>query len=101
MLERGLAHPVLGPVLLVALVLVLAMLFLHVAEDGNAAAEVGAMCLALATVLGLPLLERLRSGPSESLISVRGDRGPPAQAVTHTPQPAVAAAGPRSLPLRR
>ena len=100
MLERGLAHPVLGPVVLIALVLVLAMLFLHVAQDGNAAAEVGAMCLALATVLGLPLLERLRSRLSESLISVRGDRGPPAPPDI-APRPAVAAAGSRSLPLRR
>lgn len=100
MLERGRAHPVLGPILLVVLVLMLAMLFLHAAQDGNdAATEVGVFCLFLATSLGLVLLQRLRSHISESLTSVRGDRGPPSRA-TQILRPVIAA-GSRSLPLRR
>ena len=50
MLERGRAHPILGPVLLVLVVLLLAMVFVHAAHDGmDAAAEVGAICVALAS----------------------------------------------------
>ena len=37
LLERGLRHPVLGPVLLLALVIILAMVFLHFAEDSHEA----------------------------------------------------------------
>lgn len=102
MFERGRAHPVLGPILLVVLVVLLAMLFLHVVLDGNPATEIGAVvCLALATALGLPLLERLRSRLSQPLVSVRGDRAPPAFRNLRLPRPAVVFAGSRNLPLRR
>lgn len=100
-LERGRAHPVLGPILLIVLVLLLTIVFLHVAQDGNAATEIGAMCVALATVLGLPLLEKLRRRFSEPLVSVRGDRGPPSVSGRPVPRAAVVAALSRTLPLRR
>lgn len=98
MLERGRAHPVLGPILLIVLVLLLAFVFLHLAQD---ATEVGAMCLALATVVGLLLIERLHRRMSEPLVAVRGDRGPPAVSDARMLQPAVVAVHSRSLPLRR
>ncbi|GIU94218.1 MAG: hypothetical protein KatS3mg012_0675 [Gaiellaceae bacterium] len=101
MLERGRAHPVLGPILLIVLVLLLAIVFLHVAQEGNAATEVGAMCLALATVLALPLLERLHRRTSEPLVAVRGDRGPPQVSDVPIPRPVVVAVPARTLPLRR
>ena len=50
--ERGCAHPVLGPILLLVLVLMLALLFLHFAEDGHGAESFGALCVALAAILG-------------------------------------------------
>ena len=98
MLERGRAHPVLGPILLIVLVLLLAIVFLHIAQD---ATEVGAMCLALATVVGLLVLARLHRRMSEPLVAVRGDRGPPRVSDARTPQPAVVAVSSRTLPLRR
>ena len=100
MFERGRAHPILGPVVLVVLVLLLAMVFLHVADDGNAT-EVGAMCLALATIVGLPLLERLHKRLSEPVVAARGDRGPPCLSHAYTPRPTAVVALSRSLPLRR
>lgn len=100
MFERGRAHPLLGPILLVVLVLLLAIVFLHVAHDGNAT-EVGAMCLALATIVGLPLLERLYKRLSEPAVAVRGDRGPPWPSAATMPRPVAVATSSRSLPLRR
>ena len=98
MLERGRAHPVLGPILLIVLVLLLAIVFLHIAQD---VAEVGAICLAVATVVGLLLLVRLHRRMSEPLVAVRGDRGPPWVSDARTPQSAIVAVSSRTLPLRR
>ena len=99
-LERGHAHPVLGPIILIVLVVLVALVFLHMAQDGSAT-EIGAMCLALATVLGLTLLERPRSRISEPLVSARGDRGPPSVSRGRIFSPAGVSAHSRSLPLRR
>jgi hypothetical protein len=78
------------------------MLFLHAAHDGNGAAtELGEICFAIATFLGLVVLERLRTRPSEPLIGARGGRGPPRPRETQTLRPALVAAGSRNLPLRR
>jgi hypothetical protein len=77
-LERGRAHPVIGPILLIALALLLAMVFMHAAHDGHdPAVEVGAMCLAILTVLGPILLELACRFPPATVIRQRGDRGPP------------------------
>lgn len=100
MFERGSAHPVFGPILLVVVVLLLAMVFLHAAQEGWDAA-IGAICLGIATVLGLVLLERMRDHFLEPVISARGDRGPPRPSLTRLLWPIVNATGPGSLPLRR
>jgi hypothetical protein len=100
-LERGRAHPILGPILLIALVVALALLLIHAAHDGGVAAtEAGAICLGVATFLGLLLIERLRSHVPVPLILARGDRGPPSRPRTHDPRPNRAAAL-LALPLRR
>lgn len=99
MLERGSAHPVFGPILLVVVVLLLAMVFLHVAGEGWDAA-IGTICMGIATVLGLVLLERSREHLLEPVISVRGDRGPPRSSLTRLLLPIVSTNGPGSLPLR-
>lgn len=55
-LERGRAHPILGPLLVIVIVLLLAMVFLHVAHEGmDAATALGEICLGLASALGLVL----------------------------------------------
>lgn len=52
-LERGRAHPILGPVVVLLLVFVLAMTFLHGVEDGHASVtDAGVLCIAIVTLLG-------------------------------------------------
>jgi heme/copper-type cytochrome/quinol oxidase subunit 2 len=101
-LERGRAHPVIGPILLIVLALLLAMVFVHAAHDGHdAAVEVGAMCLAILTILGPILLELARRFPPATVMPQRGDRGPPSattvRRLTRPPQTAFAF----GTPLRR
>ena len=102
MFELGRAHPLLGPILLVALVVLLALVLLHATHDGwDAVSELGAICFGVASVLGLVLLDRMRDRLSEALVSVRGDRGPPRSRRPRFLRPAAVAAGWRNLPLRR
>lgn len=102
LLERGRAHPVLGPVILIALVLILGLLFVHAAHDGpNVATEVGAFCFAIAVFLGVILLERLRSLAPAPLIRTRRDRGPPAPRRLQLRRPRIVAATSLAIPLRR
>ena len=101
-LEGGRAHPILGPILLVVLVFLLAMVFLHVAAEGmDAATEVGAICVGIATALGLLVTNRPRRGRVHELITVPGDRGPPRLPDTYSGTPTRNAARLLSLPLRR
>jgi hypothetical protein len=100
--ERGRAHPVLGPLLLLALVFLLAMVFLHVVLEGVEAAELGAMCVAIASVLGLLLVYRPPVHHVPQLIGTSNDRAPPARTGltvrTLERSPPLAAI---SIPLRR
>ena len=101
-LERGRAHPILGPILLVLLVLLLAMTFLHAAHDNeHIALDAGAICLGIATFLGLLVLQRPRSHAPTAVIAVRGDRGPPVATRLRVARPGAAAALPLFLRLRR
>ena len=100
-IERGLGHPVLGPVLLILLVLMLAMIFLHFAEDSHAVSGFGAACLALAVFFGSFILAPLVGSRGGVIVSPRSGRGPPAltgwrrQGVVSAHDP------PLSIPLRR
>lgn len=77
-LERARRHPVLGPIVLVALVVLLALVFLHAAEDGHeAATQLGALCLAVLTILGPIVLERIRRTAHVAVAGVPVGRGPP------------------------
>jgi len=77
-LDRGRAHPILGPILLILLALLLALVFLHAAHEGHdAATEAGAFCLAILTILGPLLVDRMRRTRPSIVVPVRGDRGPP------------------------
>jgi hypothetical protein len=103
LLISGRAHPILGPFLLIMLVIVLALLVLHVMEDGfDAATDVEAFCLAIATFIGLLLLERVRRHAPAPISLVVNDRGPPRTDGTPPAAPASSAAiGLLSIPLRR
>jgi hypothetical protein len=102
MFERARAHPVLGPLLVIALVFLLALVFLHVVEDGfEAATELGAMCIAVATVLGLLLASpgfRLRV---PELFGLPDSRGPPASKPLPLRMPERSPPLAASIPLRR
>jgi hypothetical protein len=101
MLERGSAHPILGPVLLILLVLLLAMVFLHVAHEGiDVAAGMGAICVGIAAALGLLVTNRLRFSLSAELDSRPGARGPPRPS-EDVPRRPPALATSLSIPLRR
>jgi len=101
-LERGLAHPVLGPIVLIVLILVLAMVYLHPAHDGHeSATEVGLLCMAIVMFLGPALIELLRRRAPAPVVMLRGDRGPPrGMQRIWVLRPAIVA-GSHALPLRR
>lgn len=102
MLERGRAHPILGPLLLIVLVLLLAMVFLHAAHDGmEAATEVGAICFAIASFFGLTVLDRLQRRPQEARTVTPRDKGPPKVPGAARLVSARIAVAPLSVPLRR
>jgi hypothetical protein len=101
-LERGRAHPVLGPILLVLLVLLLAFVFLHIVQEGvENATELGAMCVAIATVLGLLVSARTSVRRQPELMKTSDDRGPPRGRRLCLPTPAWAPPLAASTPLRR
>jgi len=78
LLERGLAHPLLGPLLLLVLVLLLSMVFLHVAHEGmEAATALGELCLGIVTALGLVLAARVSLVRAQEAGTSPRDRGPP------------------------
>jgi hypothetical protein len=85
------------------LVIVLTLLLLHVMEDGfDAATDVEAFCLAIATFLGLLLIERVQRHAPAPIRLVASDRGPPHAGGTPLAAPASSAAiGLLSIPLRR
>ena len=101
LLERGLTHPVLGPVLLIVLVIVLAMVFFHFVEDSHEATSFGSACLALAAFLGSILLTPIVRTCREASTSVRSNRGPPTVSFSRRPRLLSAHDPPLILPLRR
>lgn len=102
MLERGCAHPILGPILLIVLALLLAMAFLHAAHEGmDAVTDVGAFCFGIAAFLALAAVERMRRRPPEVWVAIPGDRGPPRLLEASLGQLARIATVPLSIPLRR
>jgi hypothetical protein len=101
LLERGLTHPVLGPILLIVLVIVLAMVFLHFVEDSHEATSFGSACLALAAVLGSILLTPIVRTYRGAVTSVQTNRGPPTVAFALRPRFFSAHDPPLVLPLRR
>ena len=101
-LDRGRAHPILGPILLIVLALLLALVFLHAAHEGHdAATEVGAFCLAILTILGPLIIERIRRTSPAIVVPVRGDRGPPVSLSRRRVTQPYGAASLLATPLRR
>jgi hypothetical protein len=101
-LERGRRHPILGPIVLVLLVLLLAMVFMHAAHDEHGTAvEAGFFCLAIVTMLG-PVAVWIARGVRRSIeVSVHRYRGPPARYECLQVDPLARGPGWREAPLRR
>lgn len=77
-LERARKHPVLGPVVLILLLIVLAMVVLHTAMDSHdGATEVGVLCMAVLVLLGSLLFDRVRLARLIVVVAERISRGPP------------------------
>lgn len=97
LIERGRRHRVLGPVLIVLLLVVLALMIVHEGHESTGA-DLGVLCIGIALLLIAALLpppKRLVSAPVPE--TERG-RAPPARVVHRLT--AAACGGSRSLPLR-
>ena len=100
--ERGRAHPILGPIVIIVLVLLLTMVFLHVLHEGmEAVTEMGTVCIALASALGWLMMSRLSGRPPLIVIRERVGRSPPQNRLVDCGGSIAFAATPSSTPLRR
>lgn len=101
-LERGRKHPILGPIVLVLLVLLLAMVFLHAAyDDHGAAPETGFVCLAIVILLGSVVVRVPRRELASAAFPIGPYRGPPARSEVHRCHPFARGPSWRAAPLRR
>ena len=100
-LERGRRHPILGPIVLILLVLLLAMVFMHAAHDEHGSAvEAGFFCLAIVTMLGPVVVGvAVRMGRSAEIPANRY-RGPPTRYESHQLDPIARGPDWRAAPLR-
>lgn len=96
--QAGLRHPVLGPLVLALLVVLLAFLVLHAAEDGIAG-ELFACAIAIAAAATI-LVPPLRAAAGAAAVALRAGRAPPPVWLRRAPSlaPPTALLG---IPLRR
>lgn len=101
-LERARAHPILGPIALIVLVLMLAMVFLHGMHDSHeAVVDFGEICVALAVAISFLILDRFRRASAPTVVIRRADRAPPLISRVGRSQPRIRADAAGYLPLRR
>jgi hypothetical protein len=78
-IERGMRHPVLGPVFIVLFALMMVFMCLHGIHDvQHMATEIGLVCLGLVSLLGVLLLIRVGRAAPPPVMLVRQGRAPPA-----------------------
>ena len=90
-----------GPFVLILLVLLLAMVCLHAAHDGWDGAEMQAVCVVIAVMLGIVIQLTMLSPPLQTRTVVRFDRGPPRLGSPRLLLPCAPRVGGATLPLRR
>lgn len=101
-LERGRKHPILGPIVLILLVLLLAMVFVHAAQDDfGAVIEAGFVCFAVVTLLGSVAVRFARREPASGAVPIAEYRGPPACFESRCFDQLARGPGWRAAPLRR
>ena len=97
-IDRGRRHPLLGPLLIVVLVLVIALMMLHEGQE-SAVADLGPLCIGITLLLLRGVIARPATPESVRTPDAVAARAPP-RTMLHLL--AVAGdAGARSLPLRR
>ena len=85
-LERGLRHPVLGPLLLLALVVLVAFIALHETSEGMAGhAELICIAIAIVLLVAVPLIQGLPVAARPA--GTQSSRAPPrAHGALHSPR---------------
>ena len=101
-LERGRRHPILGPIVLILLVLLLAMVFMHAAQDEHSTAiDAGFFCLAIVAMLGPVVVGRGGGVRRSAAITRYRYRGPPTRYESLRVDQLPHGPGWREAPLRR
>lgn len=77
-IQLAIAHPILGPVVIVALAFLLALVFIHVVfNDAGFVADVGAICFGVVSALAAILVRRLQPATPLLVLGRVQERGPP------------------------
>ena len=97
LIDRGRRHPILGPVLIVVLALVIALMMLHERDESNGA-DFGVLCLGIMLLLIRAVMPRPTTPETLSAPEATAARAPPCTSTRHI-VPA-GHGGLRSLPLR-
>jgi hypothetical protein len=77
-IERGTRHRWLGPLFVIVLCLMLALLFMHGLHDSHHATELGEFCLGLTVMFSLLIVIRLKWRAVVQIAQPRLGRAPPA-----------------------
>lgn len=94
-------HPWLGPLFVILLCLLLALVYLHALHDGQSMGnELGELCLGITMMLGVVLLVRLRVRAPLVPVLVRAERAPPPAPAARLPRRSTPTVVLTSLPLR-
>ena len=101
-IELAVAHPIWGPVVIIALAVLLGLVFIHVvADDAGRLAEVGAICFGVVTLLVAILCRRLQLDAPLLFSGLVEERGPPRMARRASPAVSAERTADFVLPLRR
>lgn len=101
-IELAVAHPVWGPVVIIALAVLLGLVFVHVVfDDVGFVADMGAICFGVVTVLAAILCRRFLLHLPLVLVGLVEKRGPPPSARRSSPAVSLLRTADFVLPLRR
>ena len=101
-IELAVAHPVWGPVVIIALAVLLGLVFIHVVfDDAGFVADMGAICFGVVTVLAAILCRHLQLEMPVLLVGLVEKRGPPRAARRSSHAVSLLRTADFVLPLRR
>ena len=101
-IELAVAHPVWGPVVIIALAVLLGLVFVHVVfDDAGFLADMAAICFGVVTVLAAFLCRRFGLDLPHLLVGLVEKRGPPRAPRRSSPAVSLLRTADFVLPLRR